>query len=327
VVLDSIGAATEQITETDTGSSGKALAHLLDLARKGPAVLLLGNTIKSAAHYRGSGTWADRLDILYEVRDATDFAPTGKTDWWQELPEAGEGAWAARAARRKQRTSYRLALVPSKFRIGEEPEPFCLEITLTDPWRLGDVTGELGPAADAARQKVAEAKAKVRQIAAEALSTIVIERTQAGQPLNKGDAEDILRGNKLSRKEAREIIEGEAGIRWLQVPAKGSGNPVTLYPLRETAESHGEKTDPPKGAPEKGFPEADSAARSQSQRRKTASANQPPERDSGDDFSAEVVHDRPSCAGCGDPFTALPDGASKTLCRVCQAELRRGIRG
>jgi hypothetical protein len=32
------------------------------------------------------------------------------------------------------------------------------------------------------------------------------------------------------------------------------------------------------------------------------------------------------CRGCKEPFEPLTDGASKTLCRACQAELRRGLR-
>jgi hypothetical protein len=34
----------------------------------------------------------------------------------------------------------------------------------------------------------------------------------------------------------------------------------------------------------------------------------------------------PRCRGCKEPFEPLTDGASKTLCRACQAELRRGLR-
>jgi hypothetical protein len=43
----------------------------------------------------------------------------------------------------------------------------------------------------------------------------------------------------------------------------------------------------------------------------------------GDDGDAKIsTH---SCTGCHAPFEPLTDGASKTLCRVCQAELRRGL--
>src|SRR5215831_18214738 len=53
-----------------------------------------------------------RVDIIYELRDATDFVPSLKKPWWEELPEAHEGAWAARAARRKGRIDFRLAFIP-----------------------------------------------------------------------------------------------------------------------------------------------------------------------------------------------------------------------
>src|SRR5207249_8761127 len=112
---------------------------------KGPAVLLLSNCTKDALNTRGRGEWQDRIDIQYEVRDATGFMPSGKKDWWMELPEAGEAAWADRAARRKNRTDYRLAFVPSKFRLRAQPEPFCLEVRLPsdEPWTLADVTDDL----------------------------------------------------------------------------------------------------------------------------------------------------------------------------------------
>ncbi len=55
-------------------------------------------------------------------------------------------------------------------------------------------------------------------------------------------------------------------------------------------------------------------------------------RDFGKDVdSATHVHDpgnmnHPTCVGCRQPFAPMTAGASKTLCRVCQAELRRGTR-
>ena len=101
----------------------EVLATLLNLARQGLAILLLQNTTKDGSNMKGRGEWADRADIVYEIRDATDFIPSGNLPWWQELPPAGEDAWAKRAARRKKRTTYRLAFIASKFRIAQEPEP------------------------------------------------------------------------------------------------------------------------------------------------------------------------------------------------------------
>lgn len=64
---------------------------ILDLAHRGPAILLLTNTTKDGASLRGRGEWSDRVDILYEVRDATGFTPSGSKPWWMEKQnKAGE---------------------------------------------------------------------------------------------------------------------------------------------------------------------------------------------------------------------------------------------
>jgi hypothetical protein len=145
LIVDSVGSATEGITEKEGKPTTEVLATLLNLARKGLAILLLQNTTKDGSNIKGRGEWADQADIVYELRDATNFTPSDQEDWWQELPPAGEDAWAKRATRRKKRTTYRLAFVPSKFRLGQEPEPFCLELRLPkdEPWTLVDVTEAL----------------------------------------------------------------------------------------------------------------------------------------------------------------------------------------
>src|SRR5262249_42060498 len=146
VIVDSLDASTEGVGERDSAKPAKAIAPLLDIAHRaeGPAILVLGNTIKSAEHSRGSGVVEDRADIVYEVRDATEFSPSGKRDWWLELPRADAGGWGERSARRKRREKYRLAFVCSKYRLGEEPEPFCIELdTTTDPWSVRDVTEQV----------------------------------------------------------------------------------------------------------------------------------------------------------------------------------------
>jgi hypothetical protein len=120
VIVDSLDASTEGVGEQDSAKPAKAIAPLLDIAHRadGPAILVLGNTIKSGSHGRGCGVVEDRADLVYEVRDATDFTPSGTKDWWTELPPAGRDTWAERASRRKQRDRYVLAFVPSKFRVG-----------------------------------------------------------------------------------------------------------------------------------------------------------------------------------------------------------------
>jgi hypothetical protein len=107
--------------------------------------LLLANTRKDGEVLRGSGVIGDRADIVYEVRDATEMTLDAKKEaWWECLPASNDAAWSSKAKRRRRRNQYRLALVPSKFRIGEEPNPWAIEITLDDDdntWMLRDVTG------------------------------------------------------------------------------------------------------------------------------------------------------------------------------------------
>src|SRR5690348_6274784 len=95
VIVDSWDSSTEGIGEQSSEKPGKAMATLLNVARKpnGPAFLALGNTVRTGAHSRGSGTIEDRADIVFEVRDATGVIPTGTKPWWQELPPAGAEAW------------------------------------------------------------------------------------------------------------------------------------------------------------------------------------------------------------------------------------------
>lgn len=229
VCLDSLDAASEGAGEGDSSKPAQAIAPLLDIAHgaHGPALLVLGNTIKSGKHNRGSGVIEDRADISYEVRDATDFRPSGTKDWWHELPEAGVGAWAERASRRKGRTTYRLAFIPSKFRLGEEPEPFCLELDLTtQPWVLRDVTDALLHAKAAAREAITQAQAMKTEEALAALQAEVDRREQADQadsknhPLTKTEAADILHKAGLSRDQARTAIDLATGTLWRQEPGK-----------------------------------------------------------------------------------------------------------
>ncbi len=115
VIIDSIDATTEGVGEKDSSKPSRAIAPILDIAHRadGPAILVLGNTVKSAKHGRGSGIVEDRADIVYEVRDATDLKPSGTKDWWHELPPAGAEDWGTRASRRKTRDRFKLAFLPS----------------------------------------------------------------------------------------------------------------------------------------------------------------------------------------------------------------------
>ena len=210
IVLDAFGSATEGIGDNDAGPAGKALASLRDAAAGGAAVVVLLNTPKGAGQYRGSGLIADRIDMLYEARDATDHRPRGGVAWWSGLPEAGEAAWSDRAARRKRRESYRLALVPTKFRLGEEPEPIAVELRLGgDHWSIADVTLELAGGAQAAAEADATSAALTADQAREAVRGLIAQHARDGQRLTKGDAVAHLRGRGHSEKAARALVGGE----------------------------------------------------------------------------------------------------------------------
>ena len=134
--MDSLDSMAEGVGEQDSSKPARAMASTArHLPQRGicPAVLLLGNTIKSAAHSRGSGVVEDRRDSVFEARDATDFRPTGTTPWIEELPEQGMrviGPHGPHAA--PDETKFRLALIATKFRDGEEPTPRVFEISMDD---------------------------------------------------------------------------------------------------------------------------------------------------------------------------------------------------
>jgi AAA domain/RepB DNA-primase N-terminal domain len=248
VVVDSLDAATEGVGEQDSARPAKALAPLLDIARHqhGPAVLTLGNTVKSAAHSRGSGVLEDRADIVYEIRDVTGLVPSGTKPWWEELPPAGVSAWAQRASRRKRRDRYRLAYIPSKFRVGEEPEPFVLEMRHdVEPWAVVDVTDAM-ETEGALRRAEAQQKAVLARVEAiAALKAEVGRRAEASTPMRTDkDAEPFLRDWGLSRKAARTLIREGDGAHWrIEVLADQPGRPKVLLRISAATAPKGEITD------------------------------------------------------------------------------------
>jgi hypothetical protein len=233
VGIDSLDAVAEGVGEQDSARPAAALAPILDIAHReaGPGILVLGNTIKSGAHGRGSGVVEDRADIVYEVRDATDFQPSGDKPWWLELPPAGRDAWGERAARRRRRDRYRLAFIPSKFRIGEEPDPFVLEIDLSaEPWQLRDVTADVEAAGQAAQAAEAAERQETRERAVAALLAELARRLAAREPaLGKTSAEALLMASGLSRKVAREVLPSEP--RWRLVPDPDDDRKIIVAPI------------------------------------------------------------------------------------------------
>ena len=240
VIIDAVGSSTEGMTEKEGRETSLILARLRDLAAKGVAVLLLHNTTKSGEHYKGRGEWADRLDILYEVRDATGLQPSGQKPWWQELPSAPEGDWGARAARRQQRTTVRTAFIPSKFRLGREPAPFCLEIVLSDdqPWVLREVTVQLASGGEraASRTQFITLERKIRALAY--LTRAIAERQAQGKPMRKTEAVARLLQGGFTRQKARTFLQKGDGKRWrLESTRKGTGkqSAYLVLPLDESS--------------------------------------------------------------------------------------------
>ena len=229
VIIDSLDSAAEGVGEQDSAKPSKAIAPVLDIARRenGPAVIVLGNTVRTGQHSRGSGVVEDRADIVYEVRDATNFNPTGSKPWFEELPAAGAEAWALRGARRKQRDKYRLAFVASKFRIGQEPEPFIVEIdTTTSPWSIEDVTDDVDKEGAAYRKRKAEERARAIQDATALLVAEIKRRLHAGEPeFLKKQAEEFLTRQNITQKLAREALQApDINIE----EAAGKGHPKTV---------------------------------------------------------------------------------------------------
>src|SRR5262245_11606494 len=244
LVIDSLDAASEGVGEKDSSRPSKAVAPLLDIAHRadGPAILVLGNTIKTGENSRGSGVVEDRADICFEVRDATGLTPSGTKEWWLELPPPGRAAWGERAARRRRRDSYRLAFIASKFRIGEEPEPFILEIDLsTEPWQMRDVTAAVVEASTRAKEQAEAVYQRRLAEAAEALLQHVRTMVQDGQPCRiETDAVVFLREQGLSRAAARSLISTRTDL-WTIVAA-GREKHLTLVKDEAAARSHSEES-------------------------------------------------------------------------------------
>ena len=230
VIVDSWDAFTEGVGEKDSAKPSLAFKVLRELAHRpnGPAVLVLANTVKSGAHARGSGVIDDRGDINYEIRDATGFTPTGKKPWHMELAPQGAADYGARAERRKQRETYRLAFVNGKFRIGVEPEPFVIGLDLShEPWTVRDETAAMWKMQEVEK----EATAAQRETAVQELFEAVQKLTAAGgAALTSGLAETFLTQRGLSRAQARTLI-ADSNAPWILAPGTGPGkDPKVLRP-------------------------------------------------------------------------------------------------
>jgi hypothetical protein len=270
VAVDSLDSSTEGVGEQDSGRPALAIGVLLDLAHRaaGPAIATLGNTTKNGKTGRGSGVVEDRADIVYEVRDVTDFHPTGAKPWWEEMPPAAREDWAGRASRRKQRDRYRLAFTNTKFRIGQEPAPFVLEVDFTTtPWTLRNVTADLERDGAQAQEHEARERAARREAAALALMAELGRPRVTGQPWPKsGTAEALLREHGLSRAGARRLLT-DPDRPWTLTPKDSKTVLVMPRDSQRSAES-GSLADPHK---QRRSEEENSAGRMDSGRRDVGS--------------------------------------------------------
>jgi len=254
VVIDSLDSSTEGCGEQDSAKPSRAIAPLLDIAHRdnGPAILVLGNTVKSGAHSRGSGVVEDRADVAYEVRDATDLKPSGTKDWWLELPPSGAKEWASRASRRKRRDSYRLAFIASKYRIGEEPDPFVFEISMPsngEPWTMREATADILQEGEDAKKAADTEHERTLDRAAIDLADQIRQRVEARPMLSETDAVPFLQENhNLTRQDARDLIKARTGTLWHRIPGEGQGHPLILVP-------NGYKTNPAAKMPSEGQPQ------------------------------------------------------------------------
>jgi hypothetical protein len=233
VILDSLSVSTEGVEERDGGKTGKAIAPLLDLARRGSAVLVLANCTKIGEVMRGSGVIGDRADIVFEVRDATSLKLDPKRDHWIEcLPESSDASWVPRARRRGRRSDYRLAFTASKFRVAEEPKPFAVELRLDaeSPWSLRDVTGVIESEHEQLKGDVEVAREEARNRAIATLKAALAER-----PLTQAEAAPVVAGCGLSRDATRAILADGIGAHWLRSGSGRKGEPFTFHSLKSSA--------------------------------------------------------------------------------------------
>ena len=233
IIIDSLGAASEGVSETEGRLTQQVMATLKDLAAQGPAILCLDNTIKSALNIRGRGEKADAVDIVYEIREVSGWTPTSEC-WWEDLPEAGEHTWAQRASRRRKNPVHRLAFIPSKFRPDVEPEPFIVELNLAaPPWTITEITTQIEQEAVQQERIIKGAQQDTLRQACDALEAHLRGLGENGY-LNKRPAETFLKLQGLSWPQARNVLEAENTRRWELRAVEGKGNPIGVFPKPST---------------------------------------------------------------------------------------------
>jgi ParB family chromosome partitioning protein len=237
VLIDSIGAFTEGISEREGKETQEWLSILKDLALRGPAIIGLCNTNKAGVNIRGRGEIPNAVDIVYECRNVTGWTPTGESDWVSELPERGEHTWQATASQQARHQGLlQIAFIATKFRLGMTPEPFILEVDMRqDRWTLSDVTAQIVAAGAQAADDARDEERLKLTIAADDLVQHI--RAQQPAPVLQMQAMTVLRSYGLTKRQAEALLKDgynadrhpDHGL-WYLRPIPGSkGNAIGVY--------------------------------------------------------------------------------------------------
>ena len=207
MIVDSLSAFTEGVSEKEGRQTQEFLAVLKNLAAQDLAILVLAKTNKAGTNIRGRGEQSDAVDIVYEARNMTGWEPTHGPCWWESLPEAGEQAWQHNTSRRVQGGALRIGFVPTKFRLATMPQPFVLEMnTTTTPWGMRDVTAAITQAGVQAVQAHRTAERQKLDTAAWAL-VAALRSAPPRARCSRREAEDFLRRRGLEVRQARNLLD------------------------------------------------------------------------------------------------------------------------
>jgi AAA domain len=237
LIVDSLGAFTEGVSEKEGKQTQEFLATLKNLAARGLAILALANTNKAGTNIRGRGEQSDAVDIVYEARNLTGWQPDDGPLWWESLPEAGEHAWQHNTTRRMNAKTLRIGFVPTKFRLATTPAPFVLEMdTTTTPWSMTDVTAQITHEGTQAIQAQRSAERQKLDAAALALAAELRKHIHTA-PMLKKEAETFLcEQGRLKVRQARNLLENgynrdvhHEGLWVLREIAGQRGHPIGVY--------------------------------------------------------------------------------------------------
>ena len=235
VIVDCLDSTAEGIGEKDSSKPTKALSPLLDMAHgdHGPAVLLIGNVTKDGTRGRGSGTIMDRADAFYEIRDWTGVVGPFSLD---KTPDDNASEWQARNKRRSNQTVYRLMFACNKYRMGEEPEPFVIELDLSNPvqWTAKDITAQISAESSQARVRERNRKKREQQTLMEDLRKHSKVMQENGTPWKKQGAMKFLRQDRgCTDQQARTLITDAVGGNYIciQEAKDEKGKPKYVLPV------------------------------------------------------------------------------------------------